>query len=198
MKKEHYLIIGFIILVYIVCLLFINNRKLDINLIEIGEEKYLEFLWMVDGAFNSDLDEFTINGKKLDDSKKVFTCKYSKSNKDECIGNNFVNSFRNLFANSISYDDVYSDGRIYTWYRYEKDKYIFNNNHNCSIDRMPINQELVIDKVEDNLLTFKAVYKNDHKIRESRNTFELIKENNVWKVNKAYYYDICGLEYYIK
>ena len=178
-------------------LVIINRNKLTKEeAIKVGEQKYLEFLWMVDGAFNSDeLGDFIINGKKLDDSKKIFTCKYNK-NKDSCIGSNFENEFKKVFAKSILFEDVYSDSKIYTWYEYDNGKYKFSNNHNCSTDRMPINQEIKISRIENNKLVFIIDFINDDK-KQSRSIFELIKENNEWKVSKAYYHDLCNFDYYI-
>ncbi len=197
MKKEYYLIIGFIIVTYIISIFVFNNKMNDTDAIKIGEEKYLEFLWVVDGAFNNDLGGFKVNGKELAKEKKTFTCKYDKKT-NNCIGEGFEDSFKNLFANHLSYDNVYSDGKIYTWYSYEKEKYKFDINHNCSIDRMPLNQELVLEKIEKDTLTYKVIFQEENKTKESKNTFELIKENNKWKINKAYYHDLCGLDYYIK
>ena len=165
--------------------------------LSLGEEYYLKFLWMVDGAFNPDKEDFIVNGKTIKDEDKVFSCKLNKKD-NTCMGNNFEEEFNKTFANNINYDDVYSDGKIYTWYTYKDGKYIFNDLNNCSIDRMPINQEIKVNDITRDNLVFKVTMKDASSIKEKNYTFSLVLEKNGWRINKAYYRDICGLDYYIE
>ncbi len=199
MKKIGILVIG---LITFAILLFVIFTKADIVMsneeaLSLGEEYYLKFLWMVDGAFNPDKEDFIVNGKTIKDEDKVFSCKLNKKD-NTCMGNNFEEEFNKTFANNINYDDVYSDGKIYTWYTYKDGKYIFNDLNNCSIDRMPINQEIKVNDITRDNLVFKVTMKDASSIKEKNYTFSLVLEKNGWRINKAYYRDICGLDYYIE
>ena len=181
---------------------FTNANKItltDDEILKIGEEKYLEFLWMVDGAFNSDKlkEDFVVNGKSLPKENRVFTCEYKKKS-NECIGNNFEKEFNKLFASNIYYEDVYSDGIMYKWHIYEDGKHVFNVIDSCSVNRMGLDHKLSVNNVKDNEITYNVSFKNNNTDKEINKTFVLIFENNEWKVSKAYYYDLCEIKYYIK
>jgi len=158
--------------------------------LKIGEEKYLEFLWIVDGAFNNErLDgEYIVNGQKL--NNKEFTCTYK--NNTICVGKNFEETFHRLFCSSITYKDVYSDLDSYSWITYENDEYLFNNLNTCGINRMNLNQKMEIKEISNDKLSF-YVYSDDEKHKE----FILIKEDDNWKISKAYYHDLCEIRYNI-
>ena len=165
--------------------------------LEIGEEKYLKFLWMVDGAFNSDrIDgDFIVNEKTLKEEDKVFKCVYNKSK--ECIGENFEIEFSKLFSSKINYDLVYSDNMIYKWYSYENGKYKFNNLDNCNINRMPLKHNLKLVKINNNKIIYKVWFNNRQTNRLNEHDFILIYEDNEWKIDTAFYYDMCGIRYSI-
>ena len=190
------LICGLAIILFVIFTSANKSNMSESKALEIGEEKYLDFLWMVDGAFNNErLDgEYTVNGKVLDSDYKKFTCTYKKKSDESCIGNNFEDAFHNLFASNISYNKVYSDGAIYTWFKYEKDKYIFTNLKTCNIKRMSLNQEIKLIRILDNELDFEVNEKDDELKRE----FILTYEGDTWKVSKAFYKDLCEISYMIK
>lgn len=201
MKKQ-----GIVILlaISISIILFISytkagNKYNENTLLKIGEEKYLKFLWMVDGAFNdSRLDgEYSVNGKKLDKDSKIFTCDYLKNNKLTCVGKNFMSEFSNLFSNNISYESVYGDKLTYLWIKYENDNYYFTNPNRCNINRMNLNQSLAIKEIMDNKVVY-SVTVDDNDMHTKINDFVLILENDEWKISKATYYDLCEMEYYIE
>ena len=199
MKKIGILVIG---LVFFVIILFVIFTKADAVMsneeaLGLGEEYYLKFLWMVDGAFNSDKEEYTVNGKIIKEKDKVFSCKI-KNKDNKCTANNFEKEFNKTFASNINYDNVYSDGKIYTRYTYKDGKYIFNNVNNCSIDSMPVNQEIKVKDITRDNLVFKITMKDTNSIKEKYYTFSLILEKDGWRINKAYYRDLCGLDYYIE
>ena len=132
MKKILFFIVNLIGLSIILYVIFTKADFDNFNsneLLEIGEEKYLEFLWMTDGVFNKEKSnvENKVNGKIISDDKKVFTCEYKNN---VCISSNFVDEFQNLFANNIKYDKVYGDGLTYTWVEYKNDKYYFEYPNN--------------------------------------------------------------------
>lgn len=191
-------------LIFISILMFIVFTKADytkldsVEALEIGEAKYLEFLWMVDGAFNSAKmeGEFTVNGKKLDHDNIKFTCIYKNKKDNTCVGNNFEESFRDLFASRITYNQVYGDDSGNTWYKYEKGKYLFTNINSCNINRMNLNQKIRLHEINKNELVFYVSYEdNNHQNKER--TFILVKENNLWKIDKAHYEDLCEIKYRI-
>ena len=194
-------------IVFLVCLstvsfiIFIKADDLISNeeAIKIGEEKYMKFLWLVDGAFNNERmnGEFIVNGKKMNNKDKVFTCKYQKNN-IECVGNNFEKEFSNLFSNNIRYDNVYSDGNIYSWYKYQNNKYVFNNLNNCNINRMGLNHKLNVDMISKDELIYDIVFIDNQIEHVNKKKFILVLENNEWKISKAYYHDLCGMNYYIE
>lgn len=202
MKKTLILICSLLV---ISILLFVILTKAEDKISEkdalaIGEEKYLEFLWMVDGAFNSEkLDgDFVVNGKILSDANKIFTCTYKNKNDDNCVGNNFESEFKKLFADNITYNDVYSDDDFYTWIKYENGKYIFHNLDNCNVTRMNLEQTITLESISNDKLVFFVIHENKSQTKIRKKDFVLIKENDDWKVSKAYYHDICELDYYIE
>ena len=160
----------------------INNREA----LKIGEDKYLKFLWMVDGAFNK--EEFVVNNKKLNKEEKVFTCKYKNN---ECISNNFESEFKKLFASNITYEKVYSDGISYSWFNYKNGNYYFNNINSCNVNRMSLNQEIKVIKIEDKKIVYEITIDN------RKRDFILVYEDNDWKISTAFYHDLCGMKYFI-
>ena len=201
MKKQGLLILIVLSISIIMFTLYTKagNKYDNDKLLKIGEEKYLRFLWIVDGAFNdSRMDgEYSVNGKKLDNNDKVFTCNYSKKNKETCIGKNFMIEFNDLFSNNVSYESVYGDRLTYSWIKYENDNYYFTNPNKCSIKRMNLNQSISIKEVMDDKIVYTVTIdgNNNH---TKINDFVLILENNEWKISKAVYYDLCEMEYYIE
>ena len=164
------------------------------NALIVGEEKYLEFLWMIDGAFNDSRysESFTVNGKKLDDEKKIFQCDYDK-NMSTCKGENFEEAFNNLFDNGIMIDSVYGDKISFEWYVKKDDGYYFTNINTCNVSRMDLNQKLEAVEINDNELKFRVTL-DDINVK----SFELVKRDNIWKVSKAYYHDLCHMDYSIE
>lgn len=203
MKKERILILVVICLSIIFFVVFTKAGNSNLSYdeaLKIGEEKYLKFLWMVDGAFNEKrIDgEFKVNGKTLDKDKKIFTCNYLKKEKNTCVGNNFQEEFNNLFASNIKYDSVYSDKMTFTWYKYKDGKYYFTNPNNCNIKRMSIEQKITVHEILDNKITYSVAYENDDYNRINYYYFTLINEENDWKISEAHYYDLCEMDYHIE
>ena len=200
MKNRVYLMI---ILIFLAIVSFAIITKSDNNefdkeeILKIGEEKYLQFLWMVDGAFNNERmnDEYEVNGKKMDENNKVFTCKYKK-NSNTCMANNFEEEFRKLFASRILYDNVYGDNLTFSWIKYEKGKYYFTNPNNCNTKRMSLIHNLEIKSVDGEKIVFNASFMGNRVTLKRE--FILIKEDNIWKISKAFYRDLCEMDYYIE
>ena len=118
-------------------------------------------------------------------------------NDKTCIGNNFEEVFHNLFASSITYNDVYSDDSENGWLKYEKGKYLFTNINTCNVRRMNLNQTIKIFKIEKDKLLFDVLMEDsDYQNNQSRE-FVLVKENNLWKISRAYYEDLCEIKYSI-
>ena len=203
MKKTVVPIISLIFLSIISYIVFTNanaNLLSEVDALILGEEKYLKFLWIVDGAFNSERydGDYLVNNKSLNNDDKLFTCEYKNKKDKECVGNNFDVYFNSLFSNRITYDDVYSDGVIYTWYDYDKGKYIFNNLDSCQINRMPLNHKLKVIKIESDRIIYQVSYENDKSKEINKKDFILVLENNEWKIDKAFYHDLCDMEYNIE
>ena len=201
MKKQ-----GLLILI-IICMcvpFFIVFTKADNGfnekeILNLGEEMYLKFLWLVDGSFNEErMDgEYSVNGKKLGKESKIFECSYLKNNKETCVGNGFSEEFNKIFSSNINYDDVYGDILTYNWYKFEDGKYYFTNPNNCKVNRMNLEQKIHIKEVNDDKIIYTVSYINNYN-RVINNDFVLIKENNNWKIREAYYYDLCEMEYHIE
>ena len=203
MKKTLVLIVSSIT---IAILLFVVFTKADYSTLTenealtIGEEKYLEFLWMIDGAFNSEKvnSEFTVNGKMLDKDNKKFTCTYKNKKDNSCVGENFESEFKRLFASNITYNSVYGDGAFYTWIEHKNGKYIFNYINNCSISRMNLDQSIKLEDMNNKSLTFYVTIKDANYKKTKTRLFVLVNEDNEWKISRAYYRDICEMDYYIE
>lgn len=201
MKKQGLLILiilGISIMLFLVFTKADNFNEKDI--LKMGEEKYLRFLWIIDGAFNEKrIDgEYTVNGKKLDKNNIKFTCDYKKDNKKTCKGNNFQEEFYDLFSQSINYDDVYGDGMTFSWLKYENGNYYFTNPSNCNINRMNLEQTLTIKKIYNDKILYRVTYNTSSTSHLNNNVFVLIKENNDWKISEATYYDLCEMEYHVE
>lgn len=162
----------------------------------IGEEKYLQFLWMVDGAFNNQ-EEFIVNNKKIPEENKVFHCKYKNKSSKECVGENFEEEFSKLFSHDIKYDNVYSDDIMYNWHRFENGDHIFSMIDSCNVNRMPINHKLELVNISSNKLEFKVSFINRQTEIVNNRDFILVLEDGIWKINTAFYYDNCENKYYI-
>lgn len=165
----------------------------------IGEEKYLTFLWMVDGAFNSSKfnEDYSVNGKSISKEKQIFTCKYLNKKAKECVGNNFESEFRKLFSKKIRYEKVYSDGAIYSWITIKNNKYMFNNADTCNINRMGIKHNLKVSSINPDRIVYEVSFENRQTNKINKRDFILIKEDYEWKISSAFYYDLCGMKYYI-
>lgn len=207
-----------ILLVVIVILLLIlililkghdNNQNENIRYVQdtkdplsIGETKYLEFLWMVDGAFNYERynkEDFKVNGKTLE-RKPDFTCTYDKEMKT-CVGHNFEEAYNKLFAKSVNINRVYGDGAAIRWYEKIDGVYTFTNVNSCDAGRMSTNQQLEITESDKDKIICKVtfdeelksgIYKGKHHFDKE---FVLVKENDTWKVSKAYYHNPCYMEH---
>lgn len=173
--------------------------------ITIGEKKYLQFLWMVDGAFNNERykEEYTVNERKMDNVDKKFTCTYQEGSK-KCIGNNFEEEFKKIFSNKITYNKVYGDGQAFYWYEKLDGKYQFNNINTCNASRMNTLQKLELVEEKSDKLTYTVTFEDNVKSgiykgnNEYKRNFVLIKEDGEWKVSEAYYHDPCYMDYYIE
>jgi len=181
-----------------------KNITDEVDLLSLGEEKYLEFLWMVDGAFNDQRynNEISVNGKVLE-IKLDFTCVYDEEKKT-CQGINFEKNYKDIFASNIEIDSVYGDGVAVRWYEKKDNEYYFENSNSCNIGRMSLKQNLKLISNNDNKLVYQVtydeeisggIYKGDHHFEKD---FVLIYENGKWKVSEAYYHDPCYMEYIIK
>ena len=202
MKKMIILIVSLVSISIILFVIFTgasNTKLTESEALKIGEEKYLEFLWMVDGAFNNErlAGEYIVNNKKLDDTSKVFTCTYKNKNDLTCLGENFEEEFRKLFVSSIDYDKVYGDSTLYSWMKYEDGKYFFTSLKSCNVIRMSLNQSIEVKEISSDKLEFNVSFENsDSNIKKNR-VFVLSNENSLWKVSKAYYHDLCEMDYNI-
>ncbi len=171
----------------------------------IGEKKYLQFLWLVDGAFNNERykEEFTINNRKMSDSNKKFTCSYGESKK-KCVASNFEEEFKDLFSSKITYNKVYGDGQAFYWYEKLDNKFYFTNVNSCNASRMNTKQEMKLKEETSDKIVYTISFSDDVKsgIYKGENKFErnfvLVKEDGKWKVSEAYYHDPCYMDYYIE
>ena len=201
--KRVFVPIVFLISMSIITFIIFTEAKKGVMTCEkalaLGEEKYLKFLWMVDGAFNSDRmkEDFSVNDKRLNDEEKVFTCQYKHKNDIECVGKNFEQEFKNLFSKTISYKNVYSDGLDYTWYVYKDGNYVFSYISSCGVNRMGINQQIKLISITSDKIMYQVNFKDNLNNKEVTKYFSLILEDKDWKINMAYYYDLCGMKYYI-
>ena len=203
MKK---LYVGILIIMLLSALSFTILTSADKSLLSkdealiVGEEKYLTFLWMVDGAFNDKRYEysFMVNGKELGDDKKIFTCDYPKNNKKTCLSKNFESSFHKVFASNVTYDDVYSDKVSFSWYEKKDNEYKFTNMNSCNAYRMGKEHNLNVISIAKRKLFFRVTFKDDRNNRVFDKMFILNYEDNDWKVSKAYYHDPCYMDYNIE
>lgn len=180
---------------------FVNPNEVlsSSEALALGIDKYLKFLWMVDGTFNNERlnEEFIVNNKKLDNEDKIFTCKYQKIKSKECVSNNFETEFRKLFSKNISYEKVYTDQVIYSWISYKDGKYIFKNLDSCNINRMGINHNIRVIDIKSDKIIYEVTFENRQNSLINKKDFKLVKEDNDWKISNAFYYDLCGMRYII-
>ncbi len=206
---SRYIYIALIIIIIFGILLAVgkNVKRNDTKTMEdallLGEEKYLEFLWVVDGAFNDSRynnESFSVNGKKMKDEYKLFSCTYEK-NKKTCMATKFEEAFAHLFASNIDYDKVYGDGLSFKWYEEKDGKYYFSNMNTCNASRMSKDQEIKVEEINDNMITYTVsftdnistgTYLGNHQYHKK---FVLVLEKGEWKVSKAYYHDPCFMDY---
>lgn len=176
-----------------------NKALSNSEALALGTDKYLKFLWIIDGAFNNERfnEEFLVNNKKIKEEDKIFTCKRQNTKSKECIGHNFETEFEKLFSKNIGYEKVYTDSAIYSWISYKDDKYVFKNLDNCSIDRMGINHNIEVIDIKRDKIIYRVSFENRRSHLINKRKFELVKENNEWKINEAFYYDLCGMRYAI-
>ena len=197
MKKI--LLILLVIVLGVIGILYYNRKPIltmDEALI-LGEEKYLTFLWMVDGAFNDERIgySFKVNNHDLKEENKTFKCVYQKDKKS-CISKNLEEEFKKTFSSSLTYKDVYSDGVSNSWYERKNNRDIFTNDNNCNTNRMNEIQKIEVSKIDPGKIKYTVSFKNGN--REYLKPFILIYENGVWKISSAYYHDLCGMDYNIR
>ena len=202
MKKTIFtitILVCFAMLAFVIVTKAHEDALTEEKALQIGVNKYLKFLWMVDGAFNSERmkEDFKVNGKELTIDDRIFTCKYVKAKDKECVGNNFESEFNNLFSSTISFEKVYSDGVLYSWISNKNGKYVFNDLDTCSINRMGINHELKVMDISNEKIIYEVLFPNNLTGQINRRDFVLIHEDNDWKISSAYYYDLCGMRYTI-
>ena len=189
--KIKWLMIIVIPLAIISYLVLVQGDKLESDeVLKIGEEKYLEFMWIVDSAFED--KEITVNNKHIEDSQKTFKCEY-KDKKDECLVENFEEVFKNLFSKNISYNKVYGDDITFSRLHIIDNQYIFSS-IKCSDTSKSNDFELKVKSIESDKLTY-TVTSSDKRLSEK--VFILINEDNSWKIKEAYYRDKCMMDYYI-
>ena len=197
MKKLWFLIIVIIAVIGFICyqsrMPILNNKEA----LKIGEDKYLSFLWMVDGAFNDERlgRTYTVNNKKIDDNNKTFKCVYDK-NKKKCVSDNFEKEFAKLFSKALLPKNVYSDSVSNSWYMKKDNEDVFMNIDTCNINRMSENHELKVNKIERSKITYQISFKE--KDKEFNKLFVLVYEDGDWKIRNAYYHDLCGMDYNIR
>lgn len=204
--KRMVIFIGIVIFLAIISFIGFTSAILiidDKEALLVGEDKYLQFLWMVDGAFNDVKYSNTlkVNGKELSQEKKIFKCIYKSKEKDYCFGENFEEAFSALFIHDIKYENVYSDGVSFTWYEKDNNRYKFKNTRACNDRRIAENHQMEVLRIEPRKITYLvkfADYKFLNKEIELVKEFVLEYHDNDWKVSKAYYHDPCLLDYNIE
>ena len=198
--KRVFIPVLFLIGLSIVSFIKPNEEILEYNdALKIGINRYLKFLWMVDGAFNNERynEEYVVNGNKMSDDDKIFTCKYKNRKRKECVGENFEQEFENLFSKNINYESVYGDQAIYSWVTYDKGKYIFKNLNSCNIDRMGINHHIEVTNIKSDVITYEVSFEGRQSGKVNKRKFILNLENNEWKIRRAFYHDLCGMRYVV-
>ena len=174
-----------------------NRILTPLEALELGEKRYLQFLWMLDEAFN-DKSEYIVNDKKLDDKDKPFVC---DTKKKLCVVKDFKELFHNYFINAISLDKVYSDGLSYKRYVINGEDYSFKDAMSCGFQSMSVKQTLQVNSIERGVISYVIDYENNDtssKIRNYKKEFILKYENRQWKIAKAYYSDSCRMDYNIE
>ena len=191
-KFKLLIIIGIVLIIAIIIFIVVrnNNERKKLYVIDandelsIGEKRYLEFLWMVDGAFNYQRynnEDFYINDRKLEKNPD-FTCKYDDEKKT-CVGSKFEENYKKIFASGVKMEGVYGDGLAIRWYEQNADGYKFTNVNTCGVGgRMSTKQKLSVVEANKDKMVYKV-------------TFD---EKGEWKVSEAYYHDPCHMEYLIK
>lgn len=202
MKKKYlkYALVLFICVTFVIWIIDYNRILTPDEALSLGEEKYLQFLWMVDGAFN-DNEEYLVNGHSLSNDNRPFNCTFDKKNKT-CLVKDFESLFHKYFVNSLSVEQVYSDKLSFKHYEMQDDDIIFNANSICGSNRMNLKQNITVVEIERRKIKYLITYDNDedspNRFREFKKEFVLKYENRKWKVAKAYYHDSCRMDYNIE
>jgi hypothetical protein len=206
LKRKSIIIIIFVLVIILIISLLLNRRPLnDKEALSLGENKYLEFLWMVDGAFNYERynhEEFTVNGKTLE-NKPDFSCTYDEVKKT-CQAINLEKNFYNTFANNIKMDIVYGDGVAIKWYLKNNNGYYFTNSNNCQTVRMNSKHTLKVNSITKDKIVYQVSFDDDVKSGSYQGKhhydkeFVLVYQDRIWKISEAYYHDPCYAEYLIK
>ncbi len=179
----------------------IITEQKDTDEIKIGINKYLEFLWMVDGAFDTSKNKFEVNGEKINDLS--FKCEYRGTN-DKCYGVDFEENYNRIFSKQVSINRVYGDGVSLKWYEKVGNDYVFYPPKSCTVKRMNLKQSIILKEKTSKELKFLVYYnetvdsgffKGNHQYEKE---FVLVKEDGSWKVRKAYYHNPCYIEYNVE
>lgn len=199
MKKIIVIITVIFLLIIGSFLFFRKNANLLSNdeALLIGENKYREFLWMTDGAFNDIRygGVIEVNNNPILDNEKLITCNYI-SNK-RCVTDNFIENYKYLFSKDIPLDIVYGDMLTYKWFYIENDKYYFENPNICENRRMNISHTLEVKEIKTNQITYLATFQDAFSDKIYKKDFILKLEDDEWKVYKGFYKDPCSMDYNI-
>lgn len=206
LKRKQVIIIIFILILFFVGSLLLIRRPLnEKDALSLGENKYLEFLWMIDGAFNYERynqEEFMVNDKVLE-NKPNFSCTYDETKKT-CKATHFEENFHKIFANNIKMNNVYGDGVAIKWYLKDNNGYQFINSNNCQTVRMNNKHTLKVNSIAKDKIVYQVSFDDEVKSGTYQGKhhydkeFVLVYQDRTWKVSEAYYHDPCYAEYLIK
>lgn len=200
MRKFLVLIISLILLMVVgVLLLFFNKPLLTYNeALTLGEEKYLTFLWFIDGAFN-EKNQYYVNDKSFTKEQYPFICEYTKV-KNKCYIKDFNTLFKKSFASNITYEKVYNDGISNSFYQLNNQDFVFNSKIICGSNNKIFKHHLIVEKIDNNKIEYLISYDNDEILKNHNyvKEFILVKEKGQWKISKAYYRDRCRMDYNIE
>lgn len=202
-KFEWIIITVFIVVVLVAKEMFWLPLLTEEEALDVGVNKYLAFLWIVDGIFNTD-DNFTyvVNGKELTDENKIISCRNDITKDKKCIIDDFETSFKNLFAHNIDYQKVTGDDMSSISVSIKDNQYTFKNISLCNEYHMGRLHHLKIESIERNKIVYQVSFEDESigKVigRTYEKTFVLVNENRTWKISKAYYHDSCHMDYNIE
>ena len=202
-KKTHWLIfLLVIVLVVILKEMFWLPLLTEEEALEVGVNKYLDFLWMVDGVFNNNDLHYTVNGKEQGEENKIVTCKNNVSKDNKCVISEFESSFKNLFAHNIDYCKVYGGEMSILSISINNNEYTFKNVSSCNQYKMGKNHHLEVNSIERNKIVYRIIFQDESvgKVigRDYEKFFVLVNENHTWKISKAFYHDACHMDYNIE